>query len=104
MLAELAQRGHRVRGADYDGWVLPDGAWDEPRIRSFLDAVDSVIVSGTVENLGRFSSAFLDARLPVVALADAVEQLLQLGSMPTWPLPVSPRERCTSCRPTFATR
>lgn len=71
VLRELARRGHRVLDTDDVGWVLPDGRWDEPRMRSFLDAQDSVVVSGCVDNQGHFYPAFravvlLSAPLPVL--------------------------------------
>jgi len=39
---------------DYGGWVLPDGTWDEPLMGELLARHDDLIVSGTVENQGRF--------------------------------------------------
>jgi shikimate kinase len=71
VLIELARRGHRVQDTDYDGWVLPDGTWDEPRMWALLNSEDSVVVSGTVENQTHFYTAFrhvvlLSAPLPVL--------------------------------------
>jgi len=71
ILVELARRGHDVLDTDYGGWVLPDGTWNEPRMWDFLNSEDSVVVSGTVENQGRFFTAFrhvvlLNAPLPVL--------------------------------------
>ncbi|MGK5684278.1 AAA family ATPase [Actinoplanes sp. URMC 104] len=58
LLEELARRGHFVVDTDYDGWTLPDGTWDEPRMTELLDGCDEVVVSGTVSNQGRFSGRF----------------------------------------------
>lgn len=71
ILLELERRGHHVLDTDYGGWVLPDGTWDEPRMWAFLNSQDSVVVSGTVKNQGRFYIAFrhvvlLSAPLPVL--------------------------------------
>jgi len=71
ILRELARRGHLVLDTDYGGWVLPNGRWDEPRMWAFLEAEDTVVVSGTVDNQGRFYTAFryvvlLSAPLPVL--------------------------------------
>ena len=43
---------------DYDGWVLSDGSWDEPRMTRLLSANPDVVVSGTVENQGGFCDRF----------------------------------------------
>ncbi|MFN8051111.1 MAG: AAA family ATPase [Acidimicrobiales bacterium] len=58
VLDELARRGHTTVDTDYDGWTLPDGRWDEPRVSVLLDATPDVVVSGTVENQGRFYDRF----------------------------------------------
>jgi shikimate kinase len=56
---------------DYDGWELPDGTWDEERMQHLLASNSDVVVSGTVENQGRFYDCFehvvlLSAPLPVL--------------------------------------
>jgi RNase adaptor protein for sRNA GlmZ degradation len=71
VLAELHRRGHFTVDTDYDGWVLPDGTWDEPRMTRLLADHAHVVVSGTVENQGRFYDRFehvvlLSAPLPVL--------------------------------------
>jgi shikimate kinase len=71
VLHTLAERGHLVLDTDHGGWVLDDGTWDEPRMWAFLRSTPSVVVSGTVENQGRFAPAFhavvlLSAPLPVL--------------------------------------
>ncbi|MEU8660857.1 AAA family ATPase [Actinoplanes philippinensis] len=71
VLDELRRRGRLTVDTDLDGWVLPDGAWDEPRMDALLAAHDDLIVSGTVHNQGRFYGRFhhvvlLSAPLPVL--------------------------------------
>jgi shikimate kinase len=58
LLEELARRGHRTVDTDCPGWELPDRTWDEPRMTALLDSCPSVVVSGTVENQGRFYDRF----------------------------------------------
>lgn len=72
LLDELARRGHRVVDTDDDGWVLPDGTWDEPRMTALLASDDTVVVSGTVENQGRFSDRFAS----IVLLSAPLDVLL----------------------------
>jgi hypothetical protein len=55
---ELRRRGHLTVDTDYDGWKLPDGTWDEGRMDRMLARHPDVIVSGTVENQGRFYDRF----------------------------------------------
>ena len=43
---------------DYDGWELPDGTWDEQRMRQLLASNIDVIVSGTVANQDLFYGQF----------------------------------------------
>ena len=58
VLRELRQRGHLTVDTDYNAWELPDGSWDEPRMDTLLTQHSDVIVSGTVENQGRFYDRF----------------------------------------------
>lgn len=58
MLNELHRRGHLTVDTDCDGWVLPDGRWDERRMDEFLAEQSNAVVSGTVENQGRFYDRF----------------------------------------------
>ncbi|HTW12819.1 MAG TPA: AAA family ATPase [Solirubrobacteraceae bacterium] len=58
LLAELRRRGRRTLDTDYGGWTRGDGLWDEPRMSEFLATHDDVIISGTVENQGRFYDRF----------------------------------------------
>lgn len=73
VLDELARRGYRVIDTDYDGWVLPDGRWDERRMTVLLSSEDMVIVSGTVENQIQFYDRFA----AVVLLSAPLDVLLQ---------------------------
>ena len=71
VLDELQRRGQVVVDTDYDGWTLPDRRWDEPRMARLLTDHFDVVVSGTVENQGRFYDRFdhvvlLSAPLPVL--------------------------------------
>ncbi len=72
LLHELARRGHVVVDTDYDGWVLPDGCWDERRMRDLLRRTRSVVISGTVDNQGLFYEYFDH----VVLLSAPLETLL----------------------------
>ncbi|HEX8628310.1 MAG TPA: AAA family ATPase [Catenuloplanes sp.] len=58
LLQELKRRGRESIDTDYDGWTLPDGAWDEPRMAALLAGRDEVVVSGTVANQGVFYDRF----------------------------------------------
>jgi dephospho-CoA kinase len=58
VLDELRRRGHVTVDTDYDSWVLPDGTWDEARMTELLASHADVVVSGTVENQGRFYDRF----------------------------------------------
>ena len=71
VLGALGRRGHLVLDTDDEGWVLGDATWDEPRMRTFLEAHRRVVVSGTVENQGVLYPSFehvvlLSAPLPVL--------------------------------------
>jgi len=58
VLDELRCRGFHAVDTDYDGWVLRDGNWDEPRMQRLLSGHQDVVVSGTVENQVRFYDRF----------------------------------------------
>jgi shikimate kinase len=72
VLAELARRGHRTLDTDHDGWTLPDGRWDEPRMARLLNREPRIVVSGTVENQGAFRDRFAH----VVLLSAPLDVLL----------------------------
>jgi shikimate kinase len=73
VLHELSRRGHRTIDTDDEGWVLPDGTWDEPRMSELLASSPAVVVSGTVENQGRFYDRFG----AVILLSAPVEVLIE---------------------------
>lgn len=75
VLSELARRGYRTIDTDYDGWVLPNGTWDERRMTALLSSVEPVIVSGTVENQGRFYDRFAAVVLLTVPIEILLERL-----------------------------
>jgi shikimate kinase len=58
LLVEMSRRGYEAIDTDYDGWTLPDGTWDEPRMAALLAQQAEVVVSGTVENQGHFYDRF----------------------------------------------
>ncbi|GAA2505811.1 AAA family ATPase [Winogradskya humida] len=73
LLGELARRGVTTVDTDYDGWELPDGTWDEPRMTALLAEPGHVVVSGTVSNQGRFYDRFDE----VVLLSAPLDVLLE---------------------------
>jgi hypothetical protein len=72
VLDESRRRGHVAIDTDESGWVLPVGRWDEPRMGRLLADHSHVVVSGTVDNQGRFYDRFDQ----VVLLSAPVEVLL----------------------------
>ncbi len=90
VLAELERRGHLTVDTDDDGWTLPDATWDEARMDRLLAAHPDVVVSGTVENQGRFYDRFDD----VVLLSAPLEVLLErVTSRTTNPYGTTPGQR-----------
>ncbi|WP_394247734.1 AAA family ATPase [Arthrobacter pityocampae] len=79
LLHELIRRGYHGIDTDHDGWVLPDGTWDEARMLALLAPERTVVVSGTVENQGRFYDRFA----AVVLLSAPVEVLIDRVSVRT---------------------
>lgn len=79
LLAELARRGRLTVDTDYDGWESPGAMWDEGRMSELLDRHDDVVVSGTVENQGRFYDRFEH----VVLLSAPIEVLIERVSTRT---------------------
>ena len=73
LLDELARRGHLTVDTDYDGWERPGHVWDESRMNVLLAQHDDVVVSGTAENQGHFSSQFDH----VILLSAPVETLIE---------------------------
>jgi shikimate kinase len=76
VLDELRRRGHFTVDTDYDGWELPNRTWDEVRMNRLLAQHGDVVVSGTVENQGRFYDRFEH----VVLLSAPLSVLLQRAS------------------------
>jgi shikimate kinase len=58
VLNELHQRGFITVDTDYGDWELSNGTWDEPRMDELLARHSDLIVSGTVDNQGRFYDRF----------------------------------------------
>ncbi|RZT20774.1 shikimate kinase [Kribbella sp. VKM Ac-2569] len=82
LLDELTSRGHHAIDTDYDGWVLSDGTWDERRMDQLLaDQVD-VIVSGTVENQGKFYDRFDHVVLLTAPLDILIERVRRRTNNP----------------------
>lgn len=74
MIAELARRGYRTIDTDDDGWTDGNGGpWDEARMAELLATESTVVVSGTVENQGRFYDRFEH----VVLLSAPVDVLIE---------------------------
>jgi adenylate kinase family enzyme len=72
LLAELRRRGQHAIDTDYGDWKLADGNWDETKMAELLATADDVVISGTVENQGRF----YDRLEHVVLLSAPVETLI----------------------------
>jgi shikimate kinase len=73
VLKELQRRGHRTVDTDYGGWTMPDRTWDEPQMDALLASHETVFVSGTVDNQGRFYGAFSE----IVLLSAPLEVILE---------------------------
>jgi len=79
VLDELRRREHMTVDTDYDGWELYDGTWDGRRMEWLLASESDVVVSGTVENQGRFYDRFEY----VVLLSAPLDALLERVSRST---------------------
>lgn len=79
LLDELRRRGWLAIDTDYDGWVGADGRWDERRMEQLLADQPDVVVSGAVENQGRFYDRFEQ----VVLISAPVEVLIERVSTRT---------------------
>jgi shikimate kinase len=82
LLDEMSRRGHRTVDTDYAGWTLPDGTWDEARMASLLAGQSDVVVSGTVENQGRFYDRFDHVVLLSAPLATLLDRLRTRSNNP----------------------
>lgn len=90
VLEELRRRGLHTVDTDYDGWELPDGTWDEPRMGRLLADHRNVVVSGTVENQVRFYNRFEH----IVLLSAPLDVLIsRVTNRPNNPYGNSPAER-----------
>jgi len=87
VLRELRQRGHLTVDTDYNAWELPDGSWDEPRMDTLLAQYSDVIVSGTVENQGRFYDRFEHVVLLTAPLHVLLARLSSRSSNPYGRIP-----------------
>ena len=75
VLAELARRGHRTVDTDDDGWRTPEGTWDAQRMDRLLAHERDIVVSGTVDNQGRFYDRFHHVVLLSAPLAVLMERV-----------------------------
>jgi shikimate kinase len=82
VLEELRRRGHMTVDTDYDGWELPDGTWDEPRMHQLLCFHRDVVVSGAVENQGHFYDRFEHVVLLSAPLRELIERVSRRESNP----------------------
>jgi shikimate kinase len=82
LLEEMSRRGYPVVDTDYDGWTLSDGTWDEPRMAALLAERSEVVVSGTVENQGRFYDRFDQIVLLTVPLNVLLDRVLRRSNNP----------------------
>ena len=104
LLAGLAQRGHTVVDTDFDGWVLEDGPWDEPRMHDLLTHVGSVVVSGTVENQVQFYGYFDHVVLLSAPLQTLLDRVTERSSNPYGTSKAPARRRSTVCCSTSVSR
>ncbi|MFY1697842.1 MULTISPECIES: AAA family ATPase [unclassified Solwaraspora] len=89
VLDELRRRGYLTVDTDYDGWELTDGTWDELRMDELLASHEDLIVSGTVDNQGRFYDRFDH----VVLLSAPLAVLLQRVARRANPYGRTPEQR-----------
>ncbi|TDO49690.1 shikimate kinase [Kribbella sp. VKM Ac-2571] len=82
LLDELARRGHHTVDTDYDGWTQPDGTWHEQRMSDLLAGHSDVIVSGTVENQGKFYNRFEHVVLLTAPLGVLIERVTRRTNNP----------------------
>jgi shikimate kinase len=75
VLAELARRGHRTVDTDVDGWLITEGTWDAQRMDRLLAHERDIVVSGTVDNQGRFYDRFHHVVLLSAPLAVLMERV-----------------------------
>jgi dephospho-CoA kinase len=82
-LAELARRGYRTVDTDEPGWKRGE-LWDEERIARLLaEDGPTLILSGTVENQGRFYDRF-DTVVLLSAPADVILERIAARTNNPW--------------------
>lgn len=95
VLDVLKGQGLVTVDTDFDGWVLPDGTWDEPRMDQLLADHPDIVVAGTVSNQGLFYDRFEH----VVLLSAPVEVLLgRVGTRTNNPYGRRPEHRAEIVR------
>jgi shikimate kinase len=82
LLDELARRGHHTVDTDYDDWTRSDGTWHEQRMSELLAEHADVIVSGTVENQGKFYDRFDHVVLLTAPLDILIERVSRRTNNP----------------------
>jgi shikimate kinase len=82
LLEELSRRGYETVDTDYGGWQVSAGTWDEQRMGSLLDRHSTVVVSGTVENQGRFYDRFHHVILLSAPLGVLVDRVANRSNNP----------------------
>jgi shikimate kinase len=82
VLGELRRRGYLAVDTDYGGWVRGDGGWDEPRMEQLLGEQFDLVVSGTVENQGRFYDRFEHVVLISAPLQVLIERVSRRTNNP----------------------
>ncbi|WP_327638088.1 AAA family ATPase [Kribbella sp. NBC_00482] len=92
LLEELARRGRRTVDTDYDGWTRPDGTWHEQRMSELLAQHPDVIVSGTVENQGKFYDRFDHVVLLTAPLDILIERVSRRTNNPYGQTPAQQAE------------
>ena len=85
VLDELRRRGHLTVDTDHDGREPPDSTWNERRMDELLAANPDVVVSGTVENQGRFHDRFEHVVLLSAPLHVLVERVSRRSNDPYGP-------------------
>jgi shikimate kinase len=93
VLDELARRGHHTVDTDYDNWTQ-DGIWNEPRMAGLLTQPD-VIVSGTVDNQGKFYDRFHHVVLLTAPLEILIDRVSRRTNNPYGKTPTEQTEIAT---------
>lgn len=82
LLAELAGRGYETVDTDLDGWAINNALWDEERMSNLLDRPGDRIISGTVENQGKFYDRFSHVILLSAPLDTMLERIAKRTDNP----------------------